>query len=1056
MNYNLTSTGTCFTIVANSITIDGAGFNITGDDTENGIYAYNFNFTTIQNFYIYNFSHGIHLEQGKNNTIFNNRVSFTDEGIFLDDGFVLGSSQYNNVSSNIITDTTPYPGGYGIHFASYDLIIDHNQIYNNSFIGIEATSSPRVIITNNIFDDNYNNINQYSDNGNISFNQITDGLNGIYMLGADNNVIQNNTIQLTSSAGISFFNANGNDIIDNRIDNNPIGINIASSVNSLIFNNSFDLNKKSAVFLSGSSNSNITNNTITNTSISCTYDGTQHCNVSFSGDESGISLCSGSNNNRIENLNFYGNTTQNQTDDMCGTDAGINIDSSTNTILKTINLHYPDTYGIKIIALSDNTSITSYNLYGNNSNGALTNDGVIQSANTENLNITNAYFENTSEWGLFIDSSINAYIQNVTVNNAQYMGIRMSTNSTNAVIRDCYVTRSGHGGGLSNAIHLEYADNATIINNYVTANTLVGIYADVMTDSNISNNNITSNAEDGINIGTVTGSYITNNTILSSTNLNGIYFVAVNTTEISNNNISSNNADGIYILSYGYNNIIEDNIINENGNDGIESITSTIFSSNNLTNNTISSNTGDGIDIDTGASDNFISNSINSNGGKSMNIADGSSLVIYSNTAGSNADGISINAGNNNNLTNNTISSNTNDGIFLSNGNSHTIDDNIIIGGSNGLHLSGSDSNNITNNNINSVSGNGILLSTSADDNTISDNVVNSSQINIYFIGTNNNVVDSDISGGTTNDILSNSNTANNTILNCTFDKSNTNISDGVVYVKWYMDVYVNNTNGSAVNNSDVEIYDVDNILQFNLTTNSSGYVARQNVTEYLENLTNKFYDSPIRITATATGYNTVQTINSFTTNKITDYSTEIFLTLNSTAQNQSGGGGGGGGGAGGFNSTWLCIHLYPFYNAHLEHGLLNYNDFDIDQLSINIINIKGAGFVNRNTLLYYVNNYQRLCNTSIQNIPNQTQKQQPIKKICSLDIPIPFKWSIPFFRMDLGIISCDEIDFWKTFFQLEQPYDVVYIVGIRMWAIFTLVLIIVIVWYAFKKRRKN
>ena len=64
LNCDLTSSGTCFTIGADDITIDGAGHSITGDATGNGINVTGRNNVTIKNLNIYNLSHGIYLKSG--------------------------------------------------------------------------------------------------------------------------------------------------------------------------------------------------------------------------------------------------------------------------------------------------------------------------------------------------------------------------------------------------------------------------------------------------------------------------------------------------------------------------------------------------------------------------------------------------------------------------------------------------------------------------------------------------------------------------------------------------------------------------------------------------------------------------------------------------------------------------------------------------------------------------------------------------------------------------------------------------------------------------------
>ena len=64
LNCDLTSSGTCFIIGADDITIDGASHSITGDATGNGINVTGRNNVTIKNLNIYNLSHGMYLKTG--------------------------------------------------------------------------------------------------------------------------------------------------------------------------------------------------------------------------------------------------------------------------------------------------------------------------------------------------------------------------------------------------------------------------------------------------------------------------------------------------------------------------------------------------------------------------------------------------------------------------------------------------------------------------------------------------------------------------------------------------------------------------------------------------------------------------------------------------------------------------------------------------------------------------------------------------------------------------------------------------------------------------------
>jgi len=155
-----------------------------------------------------------------------------------------------------------------------------------------------------------------------------------------------------------------------------------------------------------------------------------------------------------------------------------------------------------------------------------------------------------------------------------------------------------------------------------------------------------------------------------------------------------------------------------------------------------------------------------------------------------------------------------------------------------------------------------------------------------YMTGcTNNLVFDSSITNSSVKDVnvvaLEGSQNFNLTFLNVSFDKGSIYISNdvesGELYVKWYLDVYVNYSNGTAVDNATVSAWDNNNVLTFTEQTNSSGFITRQNVTEYFENATGKFYYTNYSMEASKNPQSPIEKVN-LTTNML------VNLTLDSTA----------------------------------------------------------------------------------------------------------------------------------------------------------------------------
>jgi parallel beta-helix repeat protein len=216
-------------------------------------------------------------------------------------------------------------------------------------------------------------------------------------------------------------------------------------------------------------------------------------------------------------------------------------------------------------------------------------------------------------------------------------------------------------------------------------------------------------------------------------------------------------------------------------------------------------------------------------------------------------------------------------GIFLTTSNNNTIYNNTANRADVGIRIGGSSGynkiyDNIAKNNglsgirvegsYNLIRGNQFLLNdkgvefedTSAggcDGNILWDSYIDSNNYGIQFYGQetdvlNNTVRDTNMTNSTSYDIRLISGTTteplNNTLLNVSFNKSSVSVqSHSVVhrvYVKWYMDVYVNYSNSSNATGATVNIHNVSETLAFIDTVDVNGLTTRQNITEYFENET--------------------------------------------------------------------------------------------------------------------------------------------------------------------------------------------------------------------------
>lgn len=333
---DITTNGTCFTITADNITLDGNGFSISGNGSGNGVDATGRVNLTIKNLNISNFGGGIYFNSVSNSLIFNNIANLNNQtGISL---FLVSN---NNIVENSTTNSNSEEGIYLV--ASSDNILKNNNVNSNNLAGIRLSSSSN----NNVFTNNIVN-----SNGNF----------GILLTISSNNTIHNNTVNSTSNEGIRFGGDSNNNIVSNNYigSSSNQGIHIGSSSNNIISNNNIDLNDNMGIFLAASNNSTISNNNFTNNFYGVYFHFQFHStnniihNNSFSNNERGI-LLDNSSFNTVSSNNIFSNN-----------DKGIlSFNSNSNTLIdNNINLN-----NIGIFLSSSNNNLI-YNNFFNNSNNA--------------------------------------------------------------------------------------------------------------------------------------------------------------------------------------------------------------------------------------------------------------------------------------------------------------------------------------------------------------------------------------------------------------------------------------------------------------------------------------------------------------------------------------------------------------------------------------------------------------------------------------------------------------------------------------------------------------
>ncbi|MDP1729284.1 MAG: right-handed parallel beta-helix repeat-containing protein, partial [archaeon] len=216
MNQSIYTTGTCFNITADNVTVDGNGFSIDGDSpgTDYGIYSKNKLNLTIKNFEnITHFDEGIYLINVNNSLIQNNNVSLSgDSGIFL------SSSSHNRLISNNLSK-----GYFGIQISASSFNIFGNMTLNSNSWGIHQLNSPN---RNN----NFSNLE-------VKFNSNT----GISTTESNYSNFINITLVGNSQYGLYIINVAGMTIINSQFYGNGLYQIYSHQLdnNTLIYNNSF-------------------------------------------------------------------------------------------------------------------------------------------------------------------------------------------------------------------------------------------------------------------------------------------------------------------------------------------------------------------------------------------------------------------------------------------------------------------------------------------------------------------------------------------------------------------------------------------------------------------------------------------------------------------------------------------------------------------------------------------------------------------------------------------------------------------------------------------------
>ncbi len=173
LDSNMSCSAEGIIIGANNITLDCAGYSMTGANnaTGNGVYLNGKTGVTVKNCVITKFNNGIRFEYSSGNTISNNTTNLTNRGIF---GTNSGRNTISNNTANsnvlqgiliahpgsdsntISNNTTNYNGdGIGLYRSSYNIVSGNTMSFNNgTAISLWGGSANYNTIFNNTMNSN--------------------------------------------------------------------------------------------------------------------------------------------------------------------------------------------------------------------------------------------------------------------------------------------------------------------------------------------------------------------------------------------------------------------------------------------------------------------------------------------------------------------------------------------------------------------------------------------------------------------------------------------------------------------------------------------------------------------------------------------------------------------------------------------------------------------------------------------------------------------------------------------------------------------------------------
>ena len=268
LSQDLTNDTSCINIQSGNVTLDGAGFTISGTERPGNYGVVVFNSTMVlTNVTVKNLT----TEYWESGIVFNNVVYGDITNITASSNLLYGIYLVSS-AGNILTDNIAnLNGDYGIYFdnssgsALNNNIADLNEIYGIYFY----SSDNNTLVSNNARSNNNTGFYLRYSNNNTLADSIagSNGENGIYLDFSSVNTLVSNIADSNTYKGINLFFSNRNTIVNNTILNGDDGIftGDSSSGNRIISNRIYNTTEQGIV-LTQSFNGIINENNVSSNS----------------------------------------------------------------------------------------------------------------------------------------------------------------------------------------------------------------------------------------------------------------------------------------------------------------------------------------------------------------------------------------------------------------------------------------------------------------------------------------------------------------------------------------------------------------------------------------------------------------------------------------------------------------------------------------------------------------------------------------------------------------------------------------------------------------------